>query len=426
MNQRDRRATAEDVLDLAAAQVQGQLAQYPDLRGPLGALIADSYFSLNAPARALPLYLRAIDDLRSQEPRPRLALAGALARGAMAAQRMGELDRSEAWAREAEALATSDEPDDFLIRDVLAERRWQAMRDSGNPATSLDYAAEAVEAADRATGGLRDRIRRAALGRYGTSLTDLGRYDEAEPAMLEVLELSRRLWGEDHLRTLRARQGVGWLYAASGKAAQALPELIAVGEKFKERYGEGTQDYGNNLYNRGNAYVALGRDKDAVEHYRAAARAYITAASSGGSQVGWALLNAALAQQRLGDHAGALATAKEIEAAWRRSIEPEAAIRAELHWIRAKSNLALGEFETAHREVQRSLELGRKRNPPSADLADINVLAANIEEARSRPAEAAAHYEAAAGIVMELAPQRAAEARQWRAAAGTLRVGATR
>lgn len=420
MNQRDRRATAEDVLDLAASQVQAQLAAHPDLRGPLGALIADSYFSLNAPVRALPLYERAIEDLRSQRPQPRLTLAGALARGAVALQRMGEPARSDAWAVEAEALANGKEPDDFLIRDVLAERRWQSERDSGNAAAALDLARDAVQAADRATGGMRDRIRRAALARYGTSLTDLGRFGEAEPAMLEVLELSRRLWGEDHLRTLRARQGVGWLYAASGKPGQGLAELIAVGDKFRDRYGEATQDFGNNMYNRGNAYAALGRDAEALAAYREAARIFIAATSPGSGQVGWALLNAGFAQLRLGQYAEALATANEIEAAWRTSLDPDAAIRNELHWLRARASLALGETETAHTEIERALALAKKRNPPTADLADLHVLAAEIAVARGEPALAAAHYEHAARTVMELAPQRAADARAWRKRAAAL------
>jgi tetratricopeptide (TPR) repeat protein len=414
MNQRERRASAEDVLNLAATQVQRQFNDYPDLRGSLEALIADSYFSLNAPVRALPLYERAIEDLRALPNPPRLALAGALARGAFAQRRMGAPERSEAWAREAEALAQGNEPDDFLIRDVLAELHWLVAREDGNPAIALRYAQKAVQDADRAGGGLRDTIRRSALARYGTALTDLGRYDQAEPAMLEVLELSRRLWGEEHLRTLRARQGVGWLWAANGNAERGLQELIAVGEKLRDRYGEATTDYGNNIYNRANAYVALKRDAEAVAHYREAARIYIAASASATPQVGWALSNAALAQLRLGQYAEALATAREIEAAWKTSIDPEAGIRGELHWTRARANFALGELETARREAARAIELTAKRDPPLADLADMHVLAAQIAQARGDAPAAATHYEEAARIVMELAPQRAAEAKEWR------------
>ena len=420
MNQRERRASAEDVLNLAAAQVQHQFNDYPDLRGSLGALIADSYFSLNAPGRALPLYERAVEDLRAVPAPPRLALAGALARGAMAQWRMGEPERAEAWAHEAEDLAQGDEPDDFLIRDVLAEWRWQVARDDGNPAIALQLAEQAVQEADRATGGLRDRIRRSALARYGTALTDLHRFDEAEPAMLEVLELSRRLWGEDHLRTLRARQGLGWLWAANGNAERGLQETIAVGEKLRDRYGEATTDYGNNLYNRANAYVALGKDAEAVAHYREAARIYISASASATPQVGWALLNAGFAQLRLGQPAEALATAREIEAAWKTSIGAEAGIRGELHLIRARAYFALAELDHAQTEVARAIDLTAKRNPPIADIADMHALAAEIAMARNERSLAAAHFEHAARIVMELAPQRAADARAWRERAAAL------
>ena len=420
MNQRERRASAEDVLDLAASQVQAQLADHPDLRGPLGALIADSYFSLNAPVRALPLYERAIEDLRGMQPQPRLVLASALARAALAQHRMGDPARAAAWAREAQTLATGSEPEDFLTRDVLAELHWLVAREDGNPATSLTLAEAAVQDADRATGGLRDRIRRSALGRYGTALTDLHRYDEAEPAMLEVLELSRRLWGEDHLRTLRARQALGWLWAANGNAAHGLEETLVVGEKLRDRYGEATTDYGNNLYNRANAYVALKRDTEAVAAYREAARIYIAATASATPQVGWALLNAGFAQLRLGQNAEALATAREIDAAWKTSIDPEAGIRGEVHWMRARAYFALGELDEAQTEIARAIELTEKRNPPLADMADMHALAADIAVARNETALAAAHYEHAARVVMELAPQRAADASTWRKRAAKL------
>ncbi len=424
MNQRERSASAIDVLDLAASQIQAQLAAHPDLRGPLGALIADSYYALNAPSRALPLYERAIADLRAQSPQPRLVLAGALARGATAAQRMGQLELSTDWAEEAELYATGDEPDDYLIRDVLFERRWQTVRDSGDPAGALEVAQEALRHAENVPAELRDRLRRSTVARYATSLTDLGRFTEAEPAMIEVLEISRRVWGEDHLRTMRAHQGLGWMYAASGRPERGLEELIAVGERLRERYGATSQDYGTNLYNRGNAYVALGEDERAIEAYRGAAGAYVASASAGSGQVGWALLNAALAQQRLGQHAAALGTVREVEQAWRTSIATDALVRAELFWIRGRSHLALGDIEGAAEDVEHSLAIARKHEPPSAGLVEFTLLAAEVATAQNAHEQAAKHYESAAKLAVELAPERAEEAKAWRVKATQLRAAA--
>lgn len=390
------------------------LGEHPDLRGPLNALIAGAWFNLGRADRAFPLFEAAIEDLRRDPSTTPIALASVLQRGAAAAQRNGKLALSRAWADEAEGLAVGDSPEAVAVRDGLAFTRWATARDLGDAKGALAIALASLDEAERAPEPERSAMRNRALNRAGTSLVDLGRHDEAGPMLRESLELARRLYGDDDFRTLRARQALGWSHTQRGDPARALAELEPVGERIRAANGEDSQDYGNNLYNRANAYRALGQSRRAIDAYLGAAKAFSASASPRAGQIGWAMWNAGVVQGEVGDHEAARATLDAVVQVWEGSIPEDAPVRAAYHADVARNRLALGDGADAEWHADRALSLQRRIGERSAAVADLLALAARIALARGDAPRAAVALHDAAAMLATSDPTRIADAEAWR------------
>ena len=412
--------SATDVLEAAARQIEPTLKQQPELRGPIAAVMAGAFFNMGELRRAQDLIEAAIGDLRDTPGTPRLELAAALERGAAIAQRNGHLQQSEDWWREADALARGNEPAALHIRDGLANTRWNTVRDGGDPKAALAVAEAALANAEAAPADDRDRLRNRALNRVGVSLKDVGRYDEAEAAFRESLRLARALYGDGDYRTLRARQSMGWMLIGRGEPARALAELEPVGERFRELFGERSQDYGNNLYNRALAYRALGQADRAYDSFRAAAEAYAASASSGAAQIGWALWNASSILSERGDHAAARRLLDEIEDNWRESIAEDARVRGDFYASVTRNRLALGDLAEAERYADRAHSLLVSLDGESVDVANALALTAEVAQARADAPRALARYREAAAMVERLAPARGDLLQAWQARIATL------
>lgn len=405
--------SATDVLEAAASQIEPTLKQQPELRGPIAAVMAGAFFNMGDMRRAQDLIDAAIRDLRDTGATPPLELAAALERGAAIAQRNGRLHPSELWWKEADALARGNDPVAVRIRDGLANTRWNTLRDNGDEAGALVVAQQSLENAEAAPEAERDRLRNRALNRVGVSLKDVGRYDESETAFRESLRLARQLYGDDDYRTLRARQSMGWMYIGRGEPARALAELEPVGERFRELFGERSQDYGNNLYNRALAYRALGQMDRAYDSFRAAAEAYAASAASGASQIGWALWNASRILSERGEHKAARRLLDEIEDNWRDSIAEDARVRGPFYSSVTENRLALGDLAEAERYADRAHSLLVRLDGESVDVAIALALTAKVANARNDVPRALARYREALAMIERVAPERSALRGAW-------------
>jgi hypothetical protein len=409
--------SATDVLEAAARQIEPTLKQQPELRGPIAAVMAGAFFNMGDVRRAQDLIEAAIRDLRDTPGTPRLELAAALERGAAIAQRNGQLQQSENWWHDAEKLAHGDDPAALHLRDGLANTRWNTVRDGGDQKVALAVAEAALANAEAAPAEDRDRLRQRALNRVGVSLKDAGRYDESEAAFRESLRLARALYGDGDYRTLRARQSMGWMLIGRGEPARALAELEPVGERFRELFGERSQDYGNNLYNRALAYRALGQTDRAYDSFRAAAEAYAASASSGAAQIGWALWNASGILSERGDHVAARRLLDEIEDNWRDSIAEGARVRGAFYASVARNRIALGDLAEAERYADRAHSLLVSLDGESVDVAEALALTAEVALARADTPRALARYREAMSMLERIAPDRTDLRDAWRAAA---------
>ena len=416
--------SATDVLEAAARQIEPTLKEQPELRGPIAIVMAGAFFNMGDMRRAQDLVDAAIRDLRATPGTPPLDLAAALEKGAAIAQRNGHLQQSETWWREAEALARDDGLAAIRIRDGLANTRWNTLRDNGDVQGALATAEQSLANAEAAPAEERDRLRNRALNRVGVSLKDVGRFDESEAAFRESLRLARLLYGDDDYRTLRARQSMGWMLIGRGEPARALAELEPVGERFRELFGERSQDFGNNLYNRALAYRALGQRDRAYDSFRAAAEAYAASASSGAAQIGWALWNASGILSDKGEHAAARRLLDEIEDNWRDSIAEDARVRGVFYVSVTENRLALGDLAEAERYADRAHSLLLGRDGESVDVARALALTARVAAARKDTPRALARYREAITLVERIAPDRSDLLDPWRAEIAALSAAA--
>jgi tetratricopeptide (TPR) repeat protein len=176
---------------------------------------------------------------------------------------------------------------------------------------------------------------------------------------------------------------MGWMYIGRGEPARALAELEPVGERFRELFGERSQDYGNNLYNRALAYRALGQMDRAYDSFRAAAEAYAASAASGASQIGWALWNASRILTERGEHKAARRLLDEIEDNWRDSIAEDARVRGPFYSSVTENRLVLGDLAEAERYADRAHSLLVRLDGESADVAIVLALTAKVANARN-------------------------------------------
>ncbi|AVP96195.1 hypothetical protein C7S18_02850 [Ahniella affigens] len=348
------RSSAEDVLKHALSRFQGEMADHPDLRAPLVIKLAITFANIGQPDEAYPLFQSALDEFLKTEADP-LQKAEALERGAFSAYRSGHGEQAKLWTDEAELLVKGDSAKAYWIRDGIAFNRWIVVRDSGDNAEGLAMADVALQAARDAPEAVRDRIVQRALQRTGVSAATSGNLIRAEADLRESLGLARRLYGEDRYMTLRARSALAWFMTIKGEPARALVEFNTVCPRLKELLGPMAFDYGSCVYNTGNALMATKQNQKAIDAYREVASIYAGNTSNAAVQVGWALQNVALLQHADGHYEAARTTWNEVEKSWSQQLPSGAPVLTEYRFNRAKTELALHDWDAADRLLTRML-----------------------------------------------------------------------
>jgi serine/threonine-protein kinase len=407
---------AEDLLDLATEHIGAKLQTHPDLRAPLLVLIATAYSNLGAMSRAVPAFEAAIADLRSHGDGP-LELGAALQRGAWAAQRNGDRVQALAWADEAAGLVRGQDPEALRIRDGLAETRWLIAREASRNEEALAHAPSALPPLGSVPADLRDPMRSRALHRIGTSLTDLGRYAEAEAALRESVALAETSLGPDDYRTLRIRQTLGWHYTSRGEPARGLEVLEPVGERLQALFGQHSLEYAGNLHNRANAYRAMGQHERALFAYRESLEAAEAAVDRNSAQIGSLWWNIAAMQSALGRHEEARDALEEAERRWIGTLDRDAPVRGRFFVSAARNALARGSLVDAEAHVRSALA-SQWSEVDAVEHAEATALAAEVAALRGRAAEAAAAWRDAATLLRRTGdPRRDSQAAAWEAQA---------
>jgi eukaryotic-like serine/threonine-protein kinase len=416
LNGKGGKGTAMELLDIAAEAMDRRLASHPELRNPTALLIANAYTNMGQIARAFPLYEKAIDEIR-RDPLDPLSQAYAFERAAHAAQRNGQLERSLAWLTELEPLLVGDSFEIIRIRDGMFHTQWLIARDAGASEQALQSAQRSLDILQPYQDRLGDRWH-AALARRGTCLTDLGRFEEGGRDLRAAYALALERFGPEHGRTLISRMTLGWHYTAAGDPARGLAELEPVADAVVRVYGTRSQAYGQNLHNRGNAYLGLGQIDRAIEAYSGAADAYRGSTSARAPQVGWALINVGGLQLQQGRLEEARSTYREVETIWTHSLAKDAPIRADLNFTLGLIELRLGNPQSALAYGERAIVMYRQRPQGTLETARALALVAEIKQALSLHQEAVDLYDQAIALLERMEttgsdPELAAQKADW-------------
>lgn len=141
----------------------------------------------------------------------------------------------------------------------------------------------------------------AALHSYADLFKRTGRYDEAEPVVLEALAIDRELFGPEHPNTVGTLENLAGVYEFRGDLAQAEPLYFESLRAQLDVLGPESREAGTTFNNIGCLYRRMGRYEEADEYHAKAVTAYRKALGDEHAWVAIALANWATTLELAGD-----------------------------------------------------------------------------------------------------------------------------
>ncbi len=266
--EKGREVTVLEVLDLAAARIEGRFGQEPAVEAEIRSTIGNSYLALGKADLAEPHFRRALDlqmaELGERDP----ATLTSLNRLGRLMQTMGRLEDAEAL-----YLRCLD-----LRREVLgpeAELTLSTLfnvagvtRQLGRLEESISLYREANEIAARTLPPESDMRLNLMEGLAG-ACKDLGRHDEAIPIYEEVLEARRRT-GPDDPGALRTMNNLAVAYLRAERFEEAHALLVEVVKRDIEVFTERHPTTLAAMTNLARALQRLGRHDEALREFERA------------------------------------------------------------------------------------------------------------------------------------------------------------
>ena len=210
-----------DLLDAAAARLDGQFAGSPAIRGALLNALGETYGSLGIADQAVKVSTRAFDTLKDSlgPDHPETLLSrNTLVNAYRSAGRTAD---AVALAEETLRLRTArlgpDHPDTLRSRSTLAISYWEA----GRAAESIALHEGTLELATKRLGPDHDdtlNYRNNLAGAYVAA----GRLAEGTAMHEEILELTAARFAPDHPNTVASRNNLAVAYFRAGKFAEAI------------------------------------------------------------------------------------------------------------------------------------------------------------------------------------------------------------
>ncbi|MFZ1025595.1 MAG: CHAT domain-containing protein, partial [Limnoraphis robusta] len=90
-----------------------------------------------------------------------------------------------------------------------------------------------------------------------------GRYSQAEPLLIQALEMYQKLLGDEHPDVANSLNSLAALYTSQGRYSQAEPLLIQALEMYQKLLGDEHPDVANSLNNLAELYSSQGRYSEA-------------------------------------------------------------------------------------------------------------------------------------------------------------------
>ncbi|MEQ8936224.1 MAG: tetratricopeptide repeat protein, partial [Amphiplicatus sp.] len=272
-----------------------------------------------------------------------LGLAAAQARGRYYLLQ-ADIEPAAAQIEEALRLLTLANPDDAPTSYRLRMDLSQCYSRLGRHDEAIEILA-ALQGSQYADKGVSEASRASASLYYGAAFLYAGRYDEAEPALLQAIDSLSTVFGSDSPQVMEAKSSLANLYATSGRWAEALPVISAVRENMCALHGKEHLTCMMAAGNEGVIELQLGAAEAAVEKIALARDAFerrLGAASPGVHVLGYYLASAKI---KIGDIDDAAALAAALDSAKLESGSPGEQWDARIRALKAQILLAQGQTE---------------------------------------------------------------------------------
>jgi serine/threonine protein kinase/tetratricopeptide (TPR) repeat protein len=264
-----RPVSARELLDAGVERLESQFAsEREDVQAALLEAAANAYRGLGDYTRAQPLIERAVALRGVSVGTAPVAHARAVQSQAALSRARGDLAQAENRLREALREFAGAGPAGAASLDDARLELAQVLRLRSQFDEAERIAAEMVQQYEAGTpvnaAGLANAL--ATLGRIES---DRGKLADAERHLQRGLELSRRAFGDQDLRTREAKDGLAGLLVTRDQSARAEPLLREIVEDTRRAYGPNHPEVSITLNNLGNAVSDLdGRREDAEAIYQ--------------------------------------------------------------------------------------------------------------------------------------------------------------
>ena len=275
--------TATEILDSGAKKLDQSLAAQPSLRANLAEVIGRVYMNLGDFPRAEPL-LRQAATLKKEDtsiaPAERAKTIGMYA---FVEQKLSRLDDAARLIGEADTLLQDEQDrDSKLQRATLLDQRGLVLKHKGDLAASLASSREAVRLAKEIGESKRVAV---SENHLGLLLYTMDRFDEAQAAYEDALDIDREAFGESHEMTVDAEENLALTLSQQRKFDAALALMQRALATETKLMGADSSETADGLQMLGNIYMDADRPNDALPLYQRALDLQIKALGERNDQV---------------------------------------------------------------------------------------------------------------------------------------------
>lgn len=258
-----------ELLEVASARVGDRFGDYPDMRGTLQHTLGETYTRLGSYEPAEAQVLAAIDAFESQDPVPGAQLAASLGVLAQIQTSTTRLDEATATLDRAERLAdTLDQSESNReLRAQLAHQRGALLYEQGAFDASIEAYERSLGMLDGSEAAPSKRIASQALIGLGVSLKRLERFEEALRAYDRALMQLGDVRSEDHPDTLACLSNRAEVLNDLGRSEEAEAQLFELLERRRAVFGPTHERVGITLNNLADLLSDRGAYNEAAEMF---------------------------------------------------------------------------------------------------------------------------------------------------------------
>jgi serine/threonine protein kinase len=261
--------TAREILDKASNDIEGGLANDPELQAQMMGTMANVYTNLGLYSRAQSLLERAADIAsRNRGPKDRESLRYSRSLGWVLKQegRQSDSDKLLRQTLEIQRQAFgAEDPDTLNTMEHLSETLFREGR-----LDESESLAKQVLAVQRRVLGSDHRDTLTTMANLGGTLLQEGKFDEAEQLLRETLERQRRILGLENLGTLSTADNLATTLTQMKKYEEAEQLFLAVVRTDLRVLGPDHPETLLANYNLACLNAHLNRPDKAVDYLRAA------------------------------------------------------------------------------------------------------------------------------------------------------------